>query len=178
MTSKRSYSLWSFWFYKNKMVNLVQLNKCELKVTFSECVAAVAPSDPCNLIKAMNRFTLLCSVSKSVEPMANIYFHCAVVWLMCLTSLAHVELRLYSTSAPETRIPPPIPPHTTWKLLKTSRTLCNSECATGECVETHSFSPYMHQTLSYKHSMLQELNKIAQMFTCECITNPIALLPP
>ncbi len=112
MTSKRSYSLWSFWFYKNKMVNLVQLNKCELKVTFSECVAAVAPSDPCNLIKAVNRFTLLCSVSKSVEPMANIYFHCAVVWLMCLTSLAHVELRLYSTSAPETRIPPPPSHHT------------------------------------------------------------------
>ncbi len=36
-------------------------------------------------------------------------------------------------------------------------------------VETHSFSPYMHQTLTYKHSMLQGL-KITQMFTCECIT--------
>ncbi len=44
-------------------------------------------------------------------------------------------------------------------------------------VETHSFSPYMHQTLSYKHSMLQGL-KTTQMFTCECITNHIALLPP
>ncbi len=45
-------------------------------------------------------------------------------------------------------------------------------------VETHSFSLYMHQTLSYKHSMLQGPIKITQMFTCECITNHIALLPP
>ncbi len=45
-----------------------------------------------------------------------------------------------TTLAPETRTPPPpspyppIPHHTTWKLLKTSRTLCNSECATHRWV--------------------------------------------
>ncbi len=83
---------------------------------------------------------------------------------------------------------PPIPPHHTtphhttphaphencWK----HKNLVQFWVCYKPPVETHSFSLYMHQTLSYKHSMLQGPNKITQMFTCECITNHIALLPP
>lgn len=46
------------------------------------------PSDPCNLIKTVNRFTLLWSVSESV--VLKVDGKRLLCWLMCLMSLAHI----------------------------------------------------------------------------------------
>ncbi len=59
------------------------------------------------------------------------------LWEPSIPITSHPSETSSTTLAPETRIPPPPSHHTTcttWKLLKTSRTLCNSECATHRWV--------------------------------------------